>query len=80
MGTITRLLPQPTLLLRIESKMSEAGATKHAAMTWSIVVSTCPNWLQYSGRVTSSITSVSTSTMALFTPMDTPKIFRLQVG
>jgi len=30
---------------------SRAGSTNHSAMTWSIVVSTCPNWLQRSDQV-----------------------------
>jgi len=32
-------------------KKSRAGTTNHSAMTWSIVVSTCPNWLQRSDKV-----------------------------
>ena len=32
-------------------KKSPAGTTNHSAMTWSIVVSTCPNWLQRSDKV-----------------------------
>jgi len=32
-------------------KKSRAGSTNHSAMTWSIVVSTCPNWLQRSAKV-----------------------------
>jgi hypothetical protein len=30
---------------------SRAGTTNHSLMTWSIVVSTCPNWLQRSEKV-----------------------------
>jgi len=30
---------------------SRAGTTNHSAMTWSIVVSTCPNWFQRSDKV-----------------------------
>jgi hypothetical protein len=32
-------------------KKSRAGTTNHSAMTWSIVVSTCPNWLHRSDKV-----------------------------
>jgi hypothetical protein len=32
-------------------KRSRAGTTNHSAMTWSIVVSTRPNWLQRSDKV-----------------------------
>jgi len=32
-------------------KKSRACTTNHCAMTWSIVVSTCPNWLQRSDKV-----------------------------
>jgi hypothetical protein len=30
---------------------SRAGNTNHSAVTWSVVVSTCPNWLQRSHKV-----------------------------
>jgi hypothetical protein len=32
-------------------KKSRAGTRNHSAMTWSKVVSTCPNWLQRSDKV-----------------------------
>ena len=32
-------------------KKSRAGTTNHFSLTWSIVVSTCPNWLQGSDKV-----------------------------
>jgi len=32
-------------------KKSQAGTTNHSAMRWSIVVSTCPNWLRRSDKV-----------------------------
>ena len=32
-------------------KKSQDSTTNHFAMTWSIVVSTCPNWLQRSAKV-----------------------------
>jgi hypothetical protein len=32
-------------------KKSRACTTNHSAMTWSIVVSTCPNWLKRSDKV-----------------------------
>ena len=32
-------------------KESRAGTTNHSAMTWSIVVSTLPNWLQRSDNM-----------------------------
>jgi len=34
-----------------QCKNSRAGTTNHSAMTWSIVVSTRPNWLQRSDKV-----------------------------
>jgi len=34
-----------------QCKKSRAVTTNHSAMTWSIVVSTCPNWLQRSDKV-----------------------------
>jgi len=30
---------------------SRAGITNHCAVTWLLVVSTCPNWLQYSDKL-----------------------------
>jgi len=56
------------------------GSTNHSAMTWSIVVSTGPNWLQRSDKVIKSIISASTSTTASFTSRGTQKIFRLSVS
>ena len=40
-------IPPPTHLC----KKSQAGTTNHSAMTWSIVVSSCPIWPQSSDKV-----------------------------
>jgi len=61
-------------------KKSQAGATNHFAITWSIIVSTRRNWVESSDKVIQSIIGVCTSTTAWFTRRETQKIFRPSVG